>query len=58
VMKVVAGANPSLQVTVSIGVSFARGGAVTLDELLSRADKCLYAAKQGGRNRTVIDGSV
>jgi diguanylate cyclase (GGDEF)-like protein len=47
--------NPPLQLTISIGVSAAKDTMVTLDELLSRADKCLYAAKQAGRNRTVCE---
>ncbi len=41
--------------TISIGVAEAGGDMATPDELLSRADKCLYAAKQAGRNRTVFE---
>jgi diguanylate cyclase (GGDEF)-like protein len=41
-----------LQCTVSAGVAFAGPeDSNTLDKLLSRADKALYLAKRGGRNR-------
>jgi diguanylate cyclase (GGDEF)-like protein len=41
-------------VTVSAGVGVTPGGeSITPDELLARADKNLYAAKQAGRNRVV-----
>jgi diguanylate cyclase (GGDEF)-like protein len=44
------GSRPSIDVTISIGVSeFGRDGA-TLDEFLSVADKRLYRAKHEGRN--------
>lgn len=46
------GFTPPLRLTVSIGVS-SSAGATSLDEMLTRADKCLYAAKQSGRNRTI-----
>lgn len=44
---------PGLQVTVSIGIVPLAPG-VTLTEALERADRPLYAAKQGGRNRVVV----
>ncbi|OGT22207.1 MAG: hypothetical protein A2342_09435 [Gallionellales bacterium RIFOXYB12_FULL_54_9] len=44
-----------LKLTISIGVGTASSEIITLNELLIRIDKCLYAAKQGGRNRTVAD---
>lgn len=41
--------------TVSIGVTEKKECVASIEELLSRADECLYAAKQGGRNRTVFE---
>lgn len=40
------------QVTCSIGITEVRGDD-TLEEAIGRADRALYAAKEGGRNRTV-----
>ena len=43
-----------IQSTMSLGIAaFPRHG-TTLDEILDAADRALYAAKHGGRNRTVI----
>lgn len=39
--------------TVSIGVAQKKEGVASIGALLNRADERLYAAKQGGRNRTV-----
>jgi len=39
--------------TISVGVAQKKESIASIDELLNRADECLYAAKQGGRNRTV-----
>jgi diguanylate cyclase (GGDEF)-like protein len=41
-----------LQVTASIGVFY--GSADSLDEMMRRADKLLYEAKESGRNKTVF----
>lgn len=44
----------ALNLTMSLGVaSYSEDLEETLDELISRADKALYAAKAKGRNRTV-----
>jgi len=42
-----------LSVTVSIGIAVTGAAEETQDSLLKRADEALYAAKNGGRNRTV-----
>jgi diguanylate cyclase len=42
-------------ITISVGIaSHTKGGGLT--ELMDRADKALYASKQGGRNRTTVYG--
>ena len=41
----------TLRVTVSIGVATVRDADSTLAELIDQADKALYQAKAGGRNR-------
>jgi diguanylate cyclase (GGDEF)-like protein len=43
-----------LQVTLSIGVATWPGGGQTPEQLLESADKALYRAKQGGRNRVEV----
>ncbi|HET7627473.1 MAG TPA: GGDEF domain-containing protein [Bacillales bacterium] len=43
-----------IRVTMSFGVAFADPNISAWDELLSRADQCLYEAKRSGRNRTVF----
>jgi diguanylate cyclase (GGDEF)-like protein len=42
-------------VTTSIGVTTAEDGRATVSALLSQADRNLYAAKRGGRDRVVTD---
>jgi two-component system cell cycle response regulator len=50
-----------VEVTVSCGVSglaaFADRGAATVEQILRRADDCLYSSKHNGRNRVTIDES-
>ena len=52
----------SIDVTVSVGVSsveiFADRDAATVEQLLRRADDCLYFSKRQGRNRVTIDGEA
>lgn len=43
----------TLKFTVSVGVGCRQAGVSNLDAALKEADKALYAAKQGGRNRVV-----
>lgn len=54
-------AGGTVSVTVSIGVSgleaVAPADDATVEELLQSADRCLYEAKQAGRNRTVVVAS-
>lgn len=49
-----AGKGGRVLLTASFGVAEYRHGAETWDALLGRADFALYAAKQAGRNRTVL----
>lgn len=47
-------ADGALHMTVSIGATLSRDGEQSLDEVLRRADRALYAAKREGRNRVVL----
>jgi len=47
-----------IQVTISIGVSASEFAPSNPSELLSQADKSLYNAKNGGRNRSVVYSEV
>lgn len=44
----------SLPITISIGVSSYRPNDQDLDQVIQRADKALYEAKNQGRNRTMV----
>jgi diguanylate cyclase (GGDEF)-like protein len=50
-----AGVAPGLEVTISIGAARLRSGRRTQAALLGQADRYLYAAKNTGRNRVVVD---
>jgi two-component system, cell cycle response regulator len=43
----------TFQVTISVGVAARGAGDADLDSLIARADKALYAAKDGGRDRVM-----
>jgi diguanylate cyclase (GGDEF)-like protein/putative nucleotidyltransferase with HDIG domain len=43
-----------LHLTISIGGALASSGAASLDDLVDKADGCLYAAKYQGRNRVSL----
>jgi two-component system cell cycle response regulator len=51
-----------VDVTVSVGISsvgvFTDRGAATVEQLLRRADDCLYFSKRSGRDRVTIDGEA
>lgn len=46
-----------VQVTASFGVACALQPDAVLEELLQGSDRALYAAKESGRNRVVVDGA-
>ena len=48
---------PRGRLTISIGVATFPAQASTKDELIDHADKALYKAKAGGRNRVVVYGA-
>ena len=44
-----------INITISIGVALLdRVNSTTIEQLLSRADRAMYLAKQAGRNRVII----
>ncbi len=46
----------SLDITTSVGGTIIEHGEHTTEDVLGRADKCLYEAKEGGRNCAVFEG--
>jgi len=46
---------PPVSVTISIGITELTGDDNTIENLLARADRAMYQAKQEGRNRVKID---
>ncbi len=50
---IVRSAGVSISITASLGIASNEAGAQTPEELMKQADKALYEAKNGGRNRVV-----
>jgi len=46
----------TLPITTSIGGTIIEAGVPDMKDVLERADKCLYEAKDSGRNATVFEG--
>jgi diguanylate cyclase (GGDEF)-like protein len=44
-----------LRITVSVGSALARAKDRDIDDVIERADRALYQAKRGGRNRVMLD---
>jgi diguanylate cyclase (GGDEF)-like protein len=59
-MRTAAAARPAADVPVSVsfGVTAARGGDIDLDRMLEAADRALFSAKREGRDRVVADDRV
>ncbi|WP_376959520.1 sensor domain-containing diguanylate cyclase [Azospirillum sp. A26] len=52
-----AGKGQSVDVTVSIGIACSRSDSASVSDILNSADRALYAAKRGGRNRSMVEGN-
>ena len=50
-------ASATLSMTASVGIATLEGRTDTPETLFSRADRALYSAKRGGRNRVVADAA-
>jgi diguanylate cyclase (GGDEF)-like protein len=46
--------NKSCALTISVGVASIGADEETIEHLIERADRALYRAKAGGRNRVVV----
>lgn len=44
--------------TISIGIAYAEGRDIRIEEILDRADRALYTAKAQGRNRAIFDSAA
>jgi diguanylate cyclase (GGDEF)-like protein len=52
------GLPPDVNITISVGVATCPRDATELEALMELADKALYAAKAGGRDRVVLHGAL
>ncbi len=52
------GGDARIRITVSIGISMPSADANLIDDILRKADMALYLAKNNGRNRVCVAGSV
>ena len=50
--------NDKFQITVSVGIAQYQDTDQNLDQIVSRADKALYRAKNNGRNRIVLEDEL
>ncbi len=50
--------NPDLTITVSIGIAQYEENDQNMDQIISRADKALYRAKNNGRNQIVLENEL
>jgi diguanylate cyclase (GGDEF)-like protein len=50
--------NPDLTITVSVGIAQYKENDQNMDQIISRADKALYRAKNNGRNQIVLENEL
>jgi diguanylate cyclase (GGDEF)-like protein len=55
-LHVPSGLGPAIQITASIGAAEIIPGVEDLETLIGLADRAMYTAKQGGRNRVAVNG--
>lgn len=52
-----AGEGRTVSLTVSIGIACSHRDSASVSDILNNADHALYAAKRGGRNRSMVEGN-